>query len=238
MPDLKPPIAIRPIENEDRSQVLESILGAVDIGVMLTDLEHATLAVNDRFGQIFTLDINATVSNDAETVRQFVHERIADYDSWRENLNAVYSDPYLTQDDELFLKAPYQVLQRHTAPILDSAGKPFARLWTFKDITSSHHRNRIHQLLQDVSIHFDPKPSVVYEKIVQSLSDFYDSTSVLSILKGDVMYFQAISSPIPEVAAMRNNELANTYCQFCLELDGPIPVSLQCFQRKSESPVT
>jgi len=222
MYESNPSIALRNLIVEEQVLLLQSILGAVDVGVMLTDLEHQTLAVNERFGEIFGVEIKAAVISEPEKVRDFVRNKIRDYEAWKDNLEAVYSDPKSSQEDLLFLQNPHQVLSRNTKPILDSSRNAFARLWTFTDITLEHHRHEIEELLSQMSMLFDPDPKAVYQEIVQSLSKFYDSTAILSILACDVVHFQAIASPIEEVAAMQSNTLADSYCQFCMDNDKPI----------------
>lgn len=191
---------------------------------MLTDLHHTTLVTNEKLGELFGFAHQDAVREDPEAVRQWVANRIADYEGWIANLEQVYRDPLNTQEDHLVLKDPYAVLERRTRPVTDERGVPFARLWTFTDRTAEFDRRRIQDLIQEISLFFDPRPSAVYQRIVRGLSDFYNTTSVLSILEGDLMRFQAIASPIPEVAAMTQNELANTYCQFCLEVDAPFVI--------------
>ncbi|MBL8049372.1 MAG: GAF domain-containing protein [Chthonomonas sp.] len=224
MPLSKNSIALRPMQPEEQGPILAAILGSVDVGVMLTDLDHVTIAANEQLGRMFGFAHDDAVHEDPESVRSWVRSRIVDVEAWERNLLHVYADANHSQVDELVLQNPHQVLERHTSPVLDELGQPFARLWTFEDRTSSHHQRKVQDLLQELSLHFDPKPHVVYDKIVRSLSEFYNSTSVLSILHGDMMHFQAIASPIPEVQAMTQNELSNTYCQFCLEIDAPIIV--------------
>jgi signal transduction histidine kinase len=221
MPDSKPNIALRPEVPADQARILQSILGAVDVGIMLTDLEHSTLAVNERFGQIFRIPIEETIRNNPESVRELVRDRIVDFDAWRENLAVVYQDPTFVQEDVLILQNPYQVLDRKTSPVLDDNLQPIARLWTFSDITSRHHRIQIESLLHELSTSFDPNPRVVYDRIVRSLAEFYDSTSILSIMEGERMNFQSIASTVIDVSDQTGNELQQSYCQFCIGNDGP-----------------
>lgn len=221
MPDSKPTIAVRSEVPDGQARILQSILGAVDVGIMLTDLEHATLAVNDRFGSIFGIPIFEAIKNDPTTVRELVRVRIQDFDSWIANLEHVYLDPLFVQEDLLFLQAPYQVLERKTTPVYDESNRPMARLWTFSDVTERHHRVQIEALLQELSTNFDANPRVVYDRIVQALAKFYDSTSILSIMEGENMKFQSIASTMIDVSDQTGNELQQSYCQFCIENDGP-----------------
>ncbi len=212
------------MQSGEQLGVLLSILGSVEVGMMLTDLEHNTLVTNERLGELFGFAHDEAVRNDPIAVRQWVADRIVDYPAWERNLAEVYSDPNTVQLDHLELKNPFSVLERRTRPVFDQEGKPFARLWTFIDRTKEHRREKIQSFIQEISLTFDPKPSVVYQKIVRSLSEFYDTTSILSILEGEVMRFQAIASPVPGAEQMTQNDLSQSYCQFCLEADSPFVV--------------
>lgn len=222
MPGLNPNLAFRKEILDREHPILESILGAVDVGIMLTDLEHNTLVVNDSFGQLFGIPMVEAIRNNPQTVRGLVQKRIIDFDAWQANLEQVYDDPTSVQEDLLFLQEPHQVLERKTIPILGDDHVPIARLWTFADISKRHHRVQIDSLLQSLSVKFDPNPRKVYDHIVQALAEFYNSTCILSILEGERMKFQSIASAIVDVSNETGNELRQSFCQFCLENDGPI----------------
>jgi len=224
MPLSKSSVALRAMQSGEQLGVLLSILGSVEVGMMLTDLDHHTLVTNERLGELFGFAHDEAVKNNPEAVRRWVADRIVDYPAWEKNLAEVYADPLKTQLDYLELKNPFCVLERRTRPVFDEEGKPFSRLWTFIDRTKEYRREQIQAFIQEISLTFDPKPSVVYQKIVRSLSEFYDTTSILSILEGDIMRFQAIASPVPGAEQMTHNELKESYCQFCMEVDSPFVV--------------
>ena len=71
-------IAIRELVFQDQEAILRSILSASDYGVMLTDLDHVTIACNKKFGELFGVDIESVVHSDVLGVRHMVQKLIPD----------------------------------------------------------------------------------------------------------------------------------------------------------------
>lgn len=204
------------------SQILTAVLTSVDLGVMLTDLEHQTLALNHQFGVLFGVGPEAIVNLDVESVRNSVRGRIADYEQWTAKLERVYSDPMGTFEDVLILKDPPASLARSTFPVQDEDGQPVGRVWTFQDVTHKARVEAISQILHQMSSLYSPDPKKVYDHLVRSISQFYHSTCVLSLQEGEIMRFHSIASPVPGVEQMTQNTLSQSFCQFCLEADAPL----------------
>ena len=101
-------IALRPMLAEEAGSMLSSILGAVEYGVLLTDLDHVALASNRRFGELFGIDVELVVKSDVDAVRQMVESRIGNFDEWQRNLVEVYADPEGVQNDTLDRRKPRQ----------------------------------------------------------------------------------------------------------------------------------
>ena len=85
----KSEIALRDVVKENGEAILQTIFHTTDYGVMLTDLEHTTLALNRRFGEIFQVDIHAVVHSSALDVRKMVAHLIPDLEIWESNLENV-----------------------------------------------------------------------------------------------------------------------------------------------------
>lgn len=201
----------------EANSMLTSILGAVEYGILLTDLNHVALAGNRRLGEIFGIDIQRVVESDVGAVRRMVESRIGDFEQWHQNLTKVYADPETIQDDTLTLMHPEVTLLRHTGPVRDEHGTPIGRLWTFLDISSRRKQDRINEVLHKTSLLYDPKPKRVYEQIVEEIGALYNAIAVLSIRRGDFMEFHAVGGPVPEARELPGNELSDSYCQFCIE---------------------
>ena len=96
---------------------LRAVLGAVDYGVLVTDLDHQSLICNGKFGELFGISTVNVVSNDVEAVRAMVKHRIVDTEHWHRNLEEVYANNNIEQEDELTLKNPDMVLRRYSGPV-------------------------------------------------------------------------------------------------------------------------
>gem|GEM_PF-4561008 len=81
--------------------MLASLFASIDMGVMLTDLEHRTLMVNRRFCELFGVDGGQVVNLDVEEVREAVRARIIDLATWEANLKDIYDRPQASQVDAL-----------------------------------------------------------------------------------------------------------------------------------------
>lgn len=220
-PDPQPAFAVRDILAGREPEILASVFASIDVGVMLTDLDHRTLAVNRRFCELFLVDGSQVVNLDVEEVREAVRSRIVDLEGWEANLAEIYAVPEASQVDQLTLTGPPCVLHRETHPVFNADGEVTGRIWTFVDQTLQARREARDALLHQMSTLFDPDPRFVYTGLVRAISAFYDSTCVLSIRNGEIMEFHAISSPVPGVEEMTQNVLSESYCQFCLDQNGP-----------------
>ncbi|MBL8059472.1 MAG: GAF domain-containing protein [Chthonomonas sp.] len=217
-------VSVRPRLTGDASLVLSAILGAVEYGVLLTDLDHVAIAANRRFGELFGINPDVVVQSEVDAVRQMVESRIGAFEDWRDNLSRVYADPESVQNDILELRNPSATLLRHSGPIRDATATPVGRLWTFLDITKERKQERFREALHEASLHFDPDPKRVYQRIVEQIGDLYQSIAVLSIRKGDFMEFHAVGGPYAEARALPGNPVEEAYCQFCLESNSGVIV--------------
>ena len=64
--------AIRPEFFASQAAILNTILVTSEYGVLLTDLDHQSIACNPRFGELFGLDIHEVVKSNAGVVREMV----------------------------------------------------------------------------------------------------------------------------------------------------------------------
>ena len=208
-----------PLEIENS---LRAVLGAVDYGVLVTDLEHQSLICNGRFGELFGITSKNVVSNDVESVRRMVHHRIVDMERWHRNLEEVYTDTESEQEDELVLKNPDMVLRRYTGPVRNEDRTVVARLWTFLDISAGSKKRGYQTALSEIALHFDHDPTLVVKKIVDTISKYYGSIAILSILDDNFMRFHTVSGAPPDAPQIAGNYLAESYCQFCLAALEPL----------------
>lgn len=225
-------IAIRQVIGKDHEAILMAILNASEYGVLLTDLDHVAIACNSRFGEIFDVDPFSVVNSDPIEVRRMVERLIPDLTEWEEGLVAVYSDPMATQEDVLeLLHSTRMCIRRYTGPVLDEGGKVIGRLWSFLDITRDRKRRELGDALYRIGTFFDEVPRVVYSSIVETLASYYSTNAIISIASGSTMEFKHVASAIPEVRAMKSNEMQNSYCQFTLKGTKPL-----CIQNALDDP--
>lgn len=224
-------VVVRESASDNQGDLLRAVLGSTNYGFMLTNLEHVTIACNGEFGRLFGVDIDEVVRNNVLVVRRMVRERIADLAAWEQNLEAVYADPYNTQQDELTLRNPTARLRRWTGPVLSEEGKAVGRLWTFLDITREARLRAIRETLAEVATYFHAEPSEVCRHLVELVGAHYGSISILSVLIGDFMEFRAVGGPESPAKTMAGNRLEESYCQFCLTANEPF-----CIQNVRNEP--
>ena len=210
-----------PLEIE---QSLRAVLGAVDYGVLVTDLNHQSLICNGKFGDLFGISTDKVVNNDVDSVRKMVHHRIVHIDHWHRNLEEVYGNDDCEQEDELILKNPGMVLRRYSGPVRGADSKVVARLWTFLDVTASAKKRKYEDVLREIALLFDHEPTKVVKVIVDTISKFYGSVALLSILDVNFLRFHSISGAPPNAPKILGNKVSESYCQFCLAASGPIVI--------------
>lgn len=207
-------IAIRPMLADQTLSVLRAILAASEHGLLLTDLEHQSLACNPAFGTLFGVDPHAVVRSGVEELRKKVKPLIADRKRWVADLDAIYADPTRSREDDLVLKRPAgeQILRRFTTPVTDAEGTILGRLWTFRDVTQERRTRRMGDVLHDLSTLVDPNPDTVLRHVVKALSKFYGrSTAILSILRGDTLVFRVLEGPVSPLRFLKGNALRDAY---------------------------
>lgn len=222
MPNRKTRFAWRQLETDEAAGLLATIIGLVDQGVLVTDLNHLALACNEQFGEIFRLDIDQVVQCAPQEVRNQILHRIPDVDGFENSLNQLYAAPERTATDLLTLQSPYQVIERMSVPLRLKDESPYGRIWLFRDVTRQQNQTRLNKLTDLISSLNDPEPQAIYRRIVEMISEHYHSNCFLSIRQGEAMSFAAVSSPIEAIRNMTGNQLADSYCQFCIQANEPI----------------
>jgi hypothetical protein len=197
------------------------MLGAVEEGILFTDLSHQSILCNGRFGELFGINPNEVVANDPQAVREMVRRRIVAYDAWRAQLDEIYAEPMREFHDTLILQNPDCILERSTRPVFDDAGQVQGRIWTFRDITAENHRRARRESLQRIAMYFDRDPRKVCQAITDEISQIYGAVSLVSILQNRYLHFHTTAG-VPEAAKdVRGNKMEESYCQFCLDNRAP-----------------
>lgn len=226
MPKPPPPdVALRSLIAEDAAAILRATLAAGDYGILLTDLQHQSLACNPQFGRIFNVDPVQVVKFGVEELRSKVLPLIPNPAEWLARLEEIYSDPQREAEDDIeLLTSPSTFVHRYTGPVRNAAGEIIGRLWTFRDVTRQKKAERLQLLLHELSAFHNPDPSVVCRRVLQAISNAYQTTAILSIRHEDYLEFREVAGPPSVVASMKGNKLSRSYCQFALQSQNPLLV--------------
>ncbi|CAN5550942.1 hypothetical protein BH11ARM2_BH11ARM2_15990 [soil metagenome] len=217
-------VVVRDLPGADAGALLRGVLGAVEFGVLFTDLKHVALFCNDSFGRMFGIDPSRVVHSDPEEVRAMVRRRIADLDEWNANLEEVYADPERVQRDSLRLLHPAAMLERYTGPVRDEEGRVVGRIWTFTDVTLEDARKRVRDSLHEASFVVEPDPATAYRRLTELIGRHYGAIALLSIRRDGFMEFRAVGGPPSPARTMRGNDIRDSFCQLCLEQDKAVLV--------------
>jgi len=222
-----PAVAVRPVADLGTESMLRAILQSIDDAVLLTDLDHRSLACNARFGEFFGVPPEEAVQIGVEELRSRVAPIIANVEGWRESLESVYARPDFRYEDEIALtQGEGRILHRVAAPVYSANGEIFGRLWTFSDVTESHARRRNMELLRSIAGLTDPDPSVALSLICNAVSQHYGGNTVakITIREGDFLRFHCVAGDLGPAAGLKGINVNDTYCGHTLATDGVLLV--------------
>jgi signal transduction histidine kinase len=217
-------VAARALSEDELTATLRAMLTITDLGMLITDLEHRSLACNSKFGEIFSVDSDRVPDMGVEELRGYVYPRLADREGWLSHLDELYADPKQRLEDELVLESPFQVLHRTTGPVMNADDEIIGRIWTFADVTDRTRRQRRRDVIVEASSFHHPDPARVCRYVVQRVAEEYDSIALLSIRDGDRMLFREAAGMPPGMDHIRENQVRESYCRAAIENLRPIVV--------------
>lgn len=217
-------VVAKSLAEEELVAIFRAMLTISDLGMLITDTEHRSLACNARFGEIFGLDTDRLPSMEVEELRGYVYPRLADREGWLSQLDEAYAKPECRLEDDLVLLEPFQVLHRITGPVRNKAGEIVGRIWTFEDVTRHAVKQRRRDVLVEASIFHDPDPAQVCRYVVERVAEEYDATVLLSIRDGDRMVFREVAKPPAGTEGITENRLEESYCRLALTTIQPVVV--------------
>ncbi len=212
------------LPGSDLRAIVRAMLTMSRSGVLVTGLDNRAKACNGEFGRIFMVNPDRVPEMAIEELRAQVYPRLNEPSLWVQNLEAVYADPSGTHSDELELYRPSMFIRRTTGPLLDSEGAILGRLWVFDDISADRARLQRREVVQHMSMFHHPDPAVVCREVTRVVADHYGTTSMLSVVQGDNMYFREVSLPPPGSEAVRQSPVSESFCQMVMEDRQPVLV--------------
>ncbi len=215
---------LRPMQEPQLRAIVRALLTMTRSGVLVTGLDHTALGCNSEFGRIFAVDTAAVPHMAVDELRSYVLPRLTHPEAWLQGLDDVYADPGLGSSDEVELFRPHLWIRRHSAPLIDSSGHVLGRLWTFDDISAERWRAQRSAVIQRLSAFHDPDPRVVYNEVVESIANLYQSPTFLSIRQGEEMHFAAVALPPAGTEGVAGNQLSEAFCQLVMAEGTPILV--------------
>lgn len=219
-------VAVRPLPDLRTEALLRSILRSIDDGVLLTDLDHRSLACNRRFGEIFGVDPDEVIRMGIEELRARVVPLIVNQDAWLMSLEEAYADPERRFEDEITLRrgSVDTIVRRVANPVHDPEGRLLGRLWTFSDVTETHRRRRNSDLLRTISMLADPDPAVNLRAVCEAVTVHFGAATQINIAEGDFLRFHLNAGDLGPAQHLPGIPKMSTYCGYTLEDDRTLMV--------------
>ena len=125
-------------EAEDKLRVGNAILSSQQEasfdGILVVNEKGKIISYNHRFVSMWNIPDRILSMQDDRAAIQYVLDQISDPDSFSERVNYLYQNPNETAWDEVRLRDG-RLFDRYTAPMVDSCGKNYGRVWFFRDLT-------------------------------------------------------------------------------------------------------
>jgi len=103
-------------------------------GILVVNEKGEIISFNHRFVELWEIPPEILGSKSDELAIQSVKNKLVDPKEFVDKVNFLYQNIEETSVDELFLENG-RIFERYSAPMIDSDGKYFGRVWYFSDIT-------------------------------------------------------------------------------------------------------
>lgn len=217
-------LSVKPMTERQLHAIFSTLLSMSSDGVLITDLNHHSLACNETFGRIFRVDPEHVTHMEPEELRSYVYPRLKDPEAWKQQLDSIYAHPELHHKDELVLTGDEGdvCLVRRTGPVHDGKGEIIGRYWCFQDVTEEKDRERRREAMRKVSSYFHPEPGEVCRYVIETLAQHYGSLALLSIWEGDKMMFRQAANVPDFLRDITYNNVKDAYCQVAIKTVKPV----------------
>lgn len=161
-----PDVALRPDWHAISAPIIQALLRSTKQGVLMTDHHKNDILCNPRFAELFDVDPELIVRMPSSEVRRMAMVRIKDPDAFSAEMERIYADPEMEQEDEIELNTtPPRFLRRSTGPVRDAQGKNIGRFWTFEDITELR---RLQAEVESYALYLEDKVRIQAEKLQEA----------------------------------------------------------------------
>jgi PAS domain S-box-containing protein len=137
------------VENELRlKNLLQStqLESSID-GILAVDARERVVSYNRRLLEIFGISQQMADAGDDESLLRVAMERAEDPQAFLEAVHLIYRQPQDTSRDEVELKGGV-IIDRYSAPMVDSDGSYYGRVWYFRDISEQKHAEEVRRRLE------------------------------------------------------------------------------------------
>ena len=117
-----------------KTAFLEAQANSTIDGILVVDGKGQRLLHNQRFVNLLQVPAEILASTEDRPMLEYVVTLIKDPDSFMAKIDHLNAHSKETSRDEIEFKNG-MVVDRYSAPVVDSEGKYYGRIWTFRDIT-------------------------------------------------------------------------------------------------------
>lgn len=161
-----PDVALRPDWHAISAPIIQALLRSTKQGILMTDHNKNDILCNPRFAELFDVDPKLVVRLPGSEVRRMALVRVKDPEAFSVEIERIYADPELEQEDEIELSTtPPRFLHRSTGPVRDAQGSNIGRFWTFEDITEI---KRLQSEVQNYALFLEDKVRQQAEKLQEA----------------------------------------------------------------------
>ena len=117
-----------------RTAFFESLVKTSVDGILVVDSQGNKILQNQRMIDLWKIPEDFAANPDDKPQLQYVIDQVVDANQFGDKVRYLYEHPKETSQDEVALKNGI-FLDRYSAPVLDSDGHYYGRIWSFRDIT-------------------------------------------------------------------------------------------------------
>ena len=140
-----------------KTAFFESLVNTSADGITVVDAKGRKILQNRRTRDLWKIPEDIARDPDDRRQVQFVMNQVVDAQQFGDKIRYLYAHPEETSQDEVALKDG-TILERYSAPVLDSDGHSYGRIWSFRDITERHaaqrtitRLSRVHAMLSGIN---------------------------------------------------------------------------------------